>query len=226
MLGDGSCGYYSLLYGMHLDKHKRTEELLDGPNSNFEFRKQLLSYAKNENVIEDLLDLNNINATYVGDEVKNHLPNETNAAYVKRHLLDAKKCVMRGWKPVEAENGLQSFANSLASFHWKKQEKCNDFLENEHVAVAAHMLKRQIALYNVGSARLGENNDLNETLEVAQSKPSQVVVYNGRGEKLSYSATDTQKGLVPNPLEITINLLTDGEHFQYIKPKSNYSMLE
>jgi len=57
MLEDGSCGCYSVLYGLYLQGHNRVENLLSAPNGNFQFCTELAWHLENDKVLKQVLEL-------------------------------------------------------------------------------------------------------------------------------------------------------------------------
>ena len=115
--------------------------------------------------------------------------------------------------------GLQELRMVLASF-CAPMAKASDFwMKDEHAAIAAHLFNYRVAIYDVGAARLGPNEDpsrLKEKIREQNMKPY-VSFYDARDGHLKYSMKK-MRGLIENPSDRTIHLLNDGVHYQFVNP--------
>lgn len=113
--------------------------------------------------------------------------------------------VSKSNKPAEAlDSGIDSIAASLVSIISPKGSNKNFYLEPEHAAVVADLLKCHVAIYNVTPCNPIQNNKkmfVRQLDEEAQSRAGRVQqsVFDAQSGQLTASYEDTSKGLVEDP---------------------------
>lgn len=235
-VGDGNCGYYSLLYGLHDNRVPIGREILQNSEPHLELRRRMFEHAQKPEVIKDILQ-NEVCQTLF-DLTPDQVDEPNFVPRLKEAIAHA---------PVEREKivndiGIEGLGFVIAGMDPEKVRIRNEndvdrVRENHHLhfdttfgaAVAAHLSKTRVVVYNVSQAANTEEaakrgrHALNKTQ--ARKKYTEVTVVDARQDHVSLEITG-EKGYLPenDPLDQTIYMCGDGQHFMYVKPLTEEEM--